>query len=548
MLLNLSVKNFALIDDLDIDFNAGLTALTGETGSGKSILLESLSLLFGKRSDAEYIRYGTDKAIVIGTFKLTPYQQKELSLPETITLQREIDASGRHSIKLNQETITLAKLKQISSLIGMIHDQNDTFALMDKTSYIDFIDQMDNDKAHKLREEYLLLRSLYQEAYRKYQDALNRKKESIERIDFLSYQVKELEALNLKKHEKEDLKDRVDKLKNFDKIKQSLQSTYEILEGEFFNLDLLYEAYKSMDKIRELDPSYEEITKGLEDNYYTLEEHKKSVRQLLKHLDFDDDLFNQYQERLFELSKYETKYQKTIDELVDYLVQIKDELEMSKDYEGYLKRTLDEMNKAYQKAFDKGLELSELRQKLALKMQDELTKSLKSLDLEKAQFEVTFTKTNPGVELKEDGIDDVEFMISLNEGEPLKPLSKVASGGEKARFMFSLKSLFAKLKKLSLLVFDEIDIGISGKTASKVASEMKQLSNSMQLLVITHLPQVAAKADYHYSIYKEKVGSRMETHIQKLDTEKRILAIATMLSDDSISSYAIEQAKALLKK
>ncbi len=548
MLNKLSVKNFALIDDLEIDFYHGLTALTGETGSGKSILLESLSLLFGKRSDAEYIRYGTDKAVVVGTFTLTDEQRTLLSLPKEVTLIREIDASGRHIVKLNQETITLGRLKHITALLGMIHDQNDTFALMDKEAYIEFVDQMDETKTNNLKNEYLLLRSTYLEAQKKYQDALNRKKESIERIDFLSYQVKELEALNLKKQEKESLTEKVDKLKNFDRIKQNLNNAYEALNGDTFQLDYLYEAYKSMDKIKELDSSYQSIAESLETAYYNLAEHQKEIKSLIGALDFDDDTFNQYQERLFELAKYETKYQKSIDDLVDYLVTIKDELEMSKDYDGYLKRSLSDANSAYQKAYEQGLKLSDERKRLAAKMQKSLVTSLYDLDLEKAKFEISFAKLNDKPELKENGIDEIDFMISLNEGEPLKPLSKVASGGEKARFMFALKSLFAQLKKLSLLVFDEIDIGISGKTAAKVAQEMKKLSTKIQLLVITHLPQVAAKADYHYAIYKEKVGSRMETHIDVLNDEKRILSIATMLSDDQISSFAIEQAKALLKK
>jgi DNA repair protein RecN (Recombination protein N) len=547
MLSYLEVKNFALIDDLSIKFNNGLTALTGETGSGKSILLESLQLLFGKRSDAEYIRTGTTKAIVVGKFVLTKDQSKVLDLPEEITLSREIDQSGRHYVKLNDEVITLSRLKTITNKIGLIHGQNDTYQLLDKSSYVQCIDQLDLGEVTNLLQSYLLKRSSYQDAAKALDNLKSKKQETLERADFLKFQINELKSYRLVKGEKQDLEEKVQKLKNFDSIQQALKLSYETFNGQFFQTDLLYDAYKQMSKISQYDASFSNISKLLEESFYNLEEAKKSVETALEYLDFDSEAFNNYQERLYELSKIEMKYAKSNDDLVIYLDQMIDELAMSEDFDGYLKNAKEKLNILYNETYKLGESLSNYRKKVALKLEKSLTESLHELDLEKAQFKIQFEPLTPNMSLGEDGLDTVEFMISLNEGEPLKPLSKVASGGEKARFMFALKSLFALNSALSLLVFDEIDIGISGKTATKMANVMRRHSKSLQILVITHLAQVAAKADHHYSIYKSMVDKRMQTHIHMLTMDERILSIAGMLSDDEITPFAIEQAKMLLK-
>lgn len=547
MLKHLEVKNFALIDDLNIDFSDGLTAITGETGSGKSILLESLQLLFGKRSDAEYIRTGTTKAVVSGRFILKNETSSLFSTPKDITIVREIDASGRHVVKLNDEVITLARLRQITNHIGLIHGQNDTYQLLDKTTYVSFIDQVDVDKTQELLQKYLLKRSSYLEGLEAFKNLENKKQETLERADFLKFQINELKSYNLVLGEKETLDEQVKRLKNYDSIMQSLKFTYETLNGQLFQMDLLFDAYKQMDKITAYDHRLSETTKLLEESYYNLEEANKQVEQALSSLDFDSNAFNQYQERLYELSKIETKYAKTNDELVIYLEKITDELAMSEDYDGYIKKAKEKLDKQYDETYKLGEALSIHRKKLALKLENELTQALKLLDLDKAQFKIEFEPLKPKMTLGEDGLDSVEFMISFNEGEPLKPLAKVASGGEKARFMFSLKSLYAVNSNLSLLVFDEIDIGISGKTATKMANVMLKHASDLQMIVITHLPQIAAKANHHYSIYKTFSDQRMETKINILDDDARILSIAGMLSDDEITPFAIEQAKQLLK-
>ncbi len=549
MLKSLKVSHFALIDDLEIEFNDGLTALTGETGAGKTIILESLHLLFGKRSDQQMIRYGESKAVVVGTFVLPKDKQEQLGLDEEIIVRREIDSNSRHVMKINDEVVTLNRLKEVMSILGNIHSQNDSMTLFDRGYYLTFIDQVDQKKVDELLNHYLIKRSKYLDQKKAFEQLKNKKEASIEKESFLAYQIKELEGYQLVPDEKTQLEDELNKLKNYDKIMNELQSAYQYLDGEVYQIDHIYDASVALDKIKHLDESYQDMAERLSSSYYEIDDVKSRIYQNIEGLDFDQDKFNLMQERHYELIKIEQKYQKEINDLIDYYHEIKKELLMITDYDEYIKEARKELDEAFLDAYNAGLKLRELRQKLAKKLSKDMILELKDLDLEKATFDIVFDDIEKEEKaLLETGLDQVEFMISLNEGEPIKPLAKVASGGERARFMFALKSIYAKSNQLSMLVLDEIDIGISGKTAAKVVLKMAELSKAMQLIVITHLPQVAAKADHHYGITKQKENNRMVTHITKLNLDQRIEMIGMMLSDEKLSHFAIEQAKMLLKK
>jgi len=549
MLKTLKIKNFALIDDLEMDFELGLTALTGETGAGKSIIMESLQLLFGKRSDSQMIRHKEQKAVVTGVFELNQMQQEQLDLPQIIEVEREVDLSGRHQMRINDQPTTLFRLKEVMNAIGSIHSQNETMNLFDKTYYLVFIDQVNQKKVDALLNQYLMDRSKYVEK-KKHLEALKQKKNlSVEKQSFLEYQLNEIKTYHLMIDEKQELDDQIDKLKNHDKIMGALRNAYTLLENEMFQSDQVYESGKSLEKISEFDASYQEMSERLISAFYDLDDVKSKIFQTIETLDFDEDEFNRMQERSYELIKIEQKYQKSINELIDYHKQIEEELLLITDYDHYLEISNLELGKAFDLAFQSGEKLSELRRKLAKKLSSDVLVELKDLDLDKSVFDIVFDDIDKNEHaLLETGLDQVEFLISLNEGEPVKPLARVASGGERARFMFALKSIYAKANRLSLMILDEIDIGISGKTAAKVANKMTSLSQMMQLLVITHLPQVAAKADHHYGITKIKENARMVTRIQKLDEDMRIEMIALMLSDEKLSHFAIEQAKMLLRK
>ncbi len=548
MIKNLSINNFALIDDLDMTFEQGLSAMTGETGAGKSIILESLQLLFGKRSDATMVRHGHQKARVFGLFELNLEQSKRFDLPRVLEVEREIDLEGRHMMKINGQQTTLSKLKDLMSAIGSIHSQNDTMMLLDKNQYLSFVDQVDQNKTDQLHTNYLLKRSHYLELKKKYDQLKNQKAQSIEKQSFLEFQIQELSSFNLKIDEKKQLEEHVEKLKNHDRITSQLNLSYQSIENESFSIDSIYESAKALEKISQLDPLFNDLSERLKTAYYDLDDVKSTIYQQIESLDFDQASFDSMQDRIYEITKIETKYQKSENELISYLEQIKDEYLMITDYDQYVNEAKQKANEAFEKAYELGLELSKHRKQSAKKLEKSVVIELKDLDLDKASFEVLFEELNKDeTSLMEHGLDQIDFLISLNEGEPIKPLSKVASGGERARFMFALKSFYAKSNDLSMLILDEIDIGISGKTAAKVALKMIELSKLMQVIVITHLPQVAAKANHHYGIFKTKEKERMVTRIQKLKTEERIEMIAHMLSDEKLTHFAIEQAKLLLE-
>jgi DNA repair protein RecN (Recombination protein N) len=328
-----------------------------------------------------------------------------------------------------------------------------------------------------------------------------------------------------------------------------LRTAYELIEHEHFSIDQIFEASKAMDRISSLDKNYQLMAERLKQAYYDLDDVKSEIYQTIESLDFDENAFSRMQDRVYDITKIEQKYQKTYTELIDYLHEIEEELLLITDYDHYLEEAKSHVDKAFQVAYEAGLKLSSQRKQQAKMLEKDVITELKDLDLEKASFEIVFEEAMKNESaLLETGIDQIEFYISLNEGEPVKPLAKVASGGERARFMFAIRSIYAKANHLSLLILDEIDIGISGKTAAKVATKMQNLSKDMQLIVITHLPQVAARAMHHYGITKQKEKERMVTRILKLNHDERIEMIAMMLSDEKLSHFAIEQAKMLLDK
>lgn len=549
MLKALYVTNFALIDDLEMTFERGLSAMTGETGAGKSIILESLQLLFGKRSDQTMIRHGEKHAYVKGVFQLNNYQMQKLGLPESIDVERDIDQSGRHNIRINGELSTLARLKDVTHSLGSIHAQNDAMQLYDRTYYLELIDQMDEVGISSKLNAYLMDRSTFLEKKKHLESLKQKKKQSVEKQSFLEFQVEELSALGLVHDERLHLDEQIEKLKHHDRIMNQFREAYNSLDDETFPLDRMYEASRALEKISHLDSEYQTLAERLQNAYYDVDDVRQRIFQIMSGLDFDEDAFNQMQNRSYDLIKIEQKYGKTVNELIAYLASIQEELLLITDYDHYLEMSEAELNKAFDKAFKSGIDLSDLRKKLAKELSKQMITELKDLDLEKASFDIVFDSiANEESSLQETGLDNVDFLISLNEGEPIKPLAKVASGGERARFMFALKSIYAKSNKLSLLILDEIDIGISGKTAGKVATKMQLLAKEMQLIVITHLPQVAARAHYHYGIEKKKEKDRMVTRISLLSDVERIEKIALMLSDEKLTHFAIEQAKVLLGK
>lgn len=553
MLKTLKIENLAIIEDLMVEFNPKMTALTGQTGAGKSLLIDSLKLLFGARADADLIRYGADNATVVGVFTdiRKPLENYLLTLDikgDTLTIKREMNRNNKNQITVNQKNITLAELKRIAFFLGDIHEQHDISKLLDPKLQLSLIDQIDPDGILPLFNQYLLHKENYLAQVKKYEQAKKEQQSKTLELERLKDEQDELDKFGLNALEKAELNEKIEKLSHEEKIVSRVSRSYEILD-ELYQKGDLYEAADLLSEIKIYDPLYLSGSESLKSVYYELEGLRSDLKKSLDIFEYRSEFeLDQLQERLYAITQLEKKYQKDVTELMVYLKEIEEKILMVEDYDGYLKSLKADLDTKHKLTLEAGMKLHQARIKLAKKLETEIIDELQLLDLEKVRFEIKFEPMNATPELFEDGLDIVTFYIGLNQGEPLKPLYKTASGGELSRFMLALKIVFAKFQALGLVVFDEIDMGISGKTASKVATRIQALSNHTQVLTITHLAQVAAKADHHYHILKKIKDNRTVTQIDILNPEKRIEIIAEMLSGERMDAYAIQHAKALLEK
>lgn len=553
MLKTLKIENLAIIEDLMVEFNPKMTALTGQTGAGKSLLIDSLKLLFGARADADLIRYGADNATVVGVFTdiRKPLENYLLTLDikgDTLTIKREMNRNNKNQITVNQKNITLTELKRIAFFLGDIHEQHDISKLLDPKLQLSLIDQIDPDGILPLFNQYLLHKENYLAQVKKYEQAKKEQQSKTLELERLKDEQDELDKFGLNALEKAELNEKIEKLSHEEKIVSRVSRSYEILD-ELYQKGDLYEAADLLSEIKIYDPLYLSGSESLKSVYYELEGLRSDLKKSLDIFEYRSEFeLDQLQERLYAITQLEKKYQKDVTELMVYLKEIEEKILMVEDYDGYLKSLKADLDTKHKLTLEAGMKLHQARIKLAKKLETEIIDELQLLDLEKVRFEIKFEPMNATPELFEDGLDIVTFYIGLNQGEPLKPLYKTASGGELSRFMLALKIVFAKFQALGLVVFDEIDMGISGKTASKVATRIQALSNHTQVLTITHLAQVAAKADHHYHILKKIKDNRTVTQIDILNPEKRIEIIAEMLSGERMDAYAIQHAKALLEK
>jgi len=556
MIRELNVKDFAIIEDLNINFNLGMTVLTGETGAGKSLIIDTISLLLGARADSDMIRYGKSKAIVSGIFDYNESLNDlfdSLSIPklDTIKIVREITES-RNAIKVNDINITLTSLKQIAKRLADIHVQNDTYKLFNQEEYLSFLDPKSDKAFDKLMDTYIKALYDYNNSYSIVTKIKNNQKNANLKLDFLKYEKEEIEGLDLYIGIDDELNEKVSRLSNFDKISNSLNQAYESLNSEMSSIDSLYDAAKYLEEIKEYDKDFSDYSSKLLDSYYISSEIKDNIAKAIRNLDFDQDELNLAIEKLNEINKAKDKYKMSVEELIKHLEEITLEIDMALNYDEVLKEKENELKKSFERLKNASIKLTEYRKKKANVLSKAIVDECKDLDLDSTRFEVKFNEVNyddmynKSIFL-DNGVDQIDFYVSFNSGEPLHSISKVASGGEASRMMLAFKSYLLNDNSISLEVFDEIDTGVSGKTALKIANKMYNISKKIQVLCITHLPQVAAKGDSHIYIYKDLVDGRTKTNFKYLEDNERIEEIAKMLSGDSISIYALEHAKELIQ-
>lgn len=556
MLSLLKVKNFAIIDNLTVEFTDGFTALTGETGAGKSLIIDAIGLLFGDRSSTMMIRSGEAKALVEGIFENVSDNTKnilnelqiELLDGDTVAIKREISNQGKSLIRVNGEIITLNQLDLIASTLGDIHTQTDTHKLFKPQNYLTFIDN----------EEVASLSLIYNEARKKYLKAIKNYNEINElsildttNFEFWQYQYNELEKANLNINEEKNLEEELDYLNNFEYIHKNLLSINELFNDNNI-LDHLYEIISYTDKLAKIKSDYQKDSEKLNDCYYELEDLSNKFKNSFKSLDFDNVRLDEINERLSYLNSLKNKYKKNIKELIQFKGELKAKIESFEQIDDKILDAKKEVENSFSDLLTKTIDLTNARKKSAKKLEESVLNTLNDLMLSKVKLNISFDEynvTDPynSSIFKTNGADNIDILISFNIGEPLRPLSKIASGGEMSRIMLALKVHVLKTLKLSTVIFDEIDSGVSGSVAGKIAEKLKEISKDTQLLAITHLPIVASYSDQHYNIYKEFTENSTSTKIKELSVDERISVLSEMINPNDTTNQAYELAKTMLE-
>ena len=556
MLNRLIVKNFAIIEDIDISFKDGLTILTGETGAGKSLIIDCIHLLIGDRAQNEMIRNGEDKAIITGYFTynnrfLESYLESlniETSTNE-LTIVRVVSPT-KSSIKVNNVNITLNDLKNIGKYLVDIHVQFDMMKLLSKENYLDIVDNYRFELTNEYQNKYLSSLEEFNKVKDEYNKLLKHVSDIQAKREEYEYELKEIKGLNLSLNEEEDITEELELLKNYDKIYSLLSESKQIVDGD--TLSNLYNLKENIESLKDYQESYKESYEKLNDYYYELESIFEFISHRFRHLDYDPKRLDELETRLHEINQIKKKYNKDISELLEYQEELAKLLSSKEDLDILLKDKKSEVDNSYDLAYQKALDLSKLRKDIASSIQKDIEKNLSDLLL-KSRFEIQIKVSEKeadknGSIFTQKGIDDVEFMIETNIGEGLKPLAKIVSGGEASRIMLAIKSLFIKSRKIPTVIFDEIDTGISGEAAQRVAEKIHSVSLNSQVISITHLPQVAALSKNHIKISKMVKGNRTFTEIKELSVEEKIYEIASLISGNKVTDKQLEYAKEMVLK
>lgn len=557
MLESLSVTNFAIIDHIDLSFRHGMTVLTGETGAGKSLIIDAISLLLGDRASADVIRHQEDKASVIGVFEydndtlaglLSKYR---IDAPNhRLTIRREITIQNKNTIKINDQNVTLQQLKEITKYLADVHSQFDTQRLINPANYLELIDGFKRERMQTYLDKYREALSVYKGAVAQYRSLFANKKELEDKNDLYRFQLQELSDYHLLPTEEESLLEQESVLKNFDKIYERLQEIKELFDDRE-TLDHLYEIADHFDKLAEVSAEYQANATKTRDSYYDLEDLSTSVTKQLKSMNFDPVELDRIQDRLSALSQLKNKYKKTIPELCEYIENLKQWINQSENFDQYIKEAVASVQTAYDSLTAQAKEITMIRRQISDRIEKELLTVFSDLVLNNAGFSIVMESRMPKdlfdeTAFQENGVDSVDFMISTNVGEPMKPLSKTVSGGEMSRIMLAFKTIFIRSQNLSTIVFDEIDTGVSGYIAKQIARKIKEISSTCQVISITHIPQVVAIGETHLKVWKKELNNRTIASVRELNFEERVKEISEMISGDHITPSSLQSAKDLL--
>ena len=539
MIGTLHIRNIGIIEDLSIDLNSGLNVLTGETGAGKTLIIDSLQIISGGRFSKDMIRKGKENSFV----ELCMYEEKSEEFQDgTIIVSREININGKNMCKINGRMVTVSQLKEFMSKYIEIHGQNDNQNLLDNKLHLRYLDGFIGEKIKKLKDEYLKLYLEYKKVLKNLAENFGDDKERQRKLDLLNYQLNEIEEAKLKENEEDELEEKRKIFLNSEKISENLNNADNLI-GENA-IDSISMAIRALEKIENIDKKYEKTNTNLKSMYYELQELARDINSYKQDIFFDEDERNFVEERLGLIFSLKRKYGNTIDEILKYKIELEDEINKIKNLEGYINNLNTEKKELENKMNILAEELYKIRKQYSIILSKNINKELEELEMKNAKINIHVEKQE---EFLKTGKDKVAFYITTNIGEEEKELSKIASGGEMSRTMLAIKKVLADSDKMPVLVFDEIDTGISGKAANSVADKLKAISKKHQVLCISHLPNIAAVADYNYFISKEVKEERTKTNIKLLKEEEVIKELAR-ISSGEINEVTLKYAEKLRSK
>jgi DNA repair protein RecN (Recombination protein N) len=554
MLQTLSIKQFAIIDELEINFSDGLTVLSGETGAGKSIIIDAIGQLIGIRASSDFVRHGEKKAIIEGIFDIDNSKEaitilEDLSIDTTedfLIVKREIFSTGKSMCRINNQIVTLQDLRKVMQELLDIHGQHETQTLLKQKYHLQLLDNYAEGRYESLLSDYTQTYQAYKTKKKELQDLENADQALLQRLDLLKFQNDELKEANLDESESDQLEQDIKRIQNSENLSLALNNAHITLTDEHAITDRLYDLSNQLSAIDEILPGkYNELKENIDQFYYTLDDAKHQLYDELTNTEFDEQYLNELESRMNLLNNLKRKYGKDIPELIKYQEKIEHEINKIENYEESTSQLRKDIDALYNEVITIGKKLSTERRNEAQTLRDHIVEEIQNLQMKDANLEISF---KPLDEPNNEGIEFVEFLISPNKGEPLKSLNKIASGGELSRIMLALKTIFVKSRGQTAILFDEVDSGVSGQAAQKMAEKMKDIAQHIQVICISHLPQVASMSNHHLLISKASNDDRTTTKVKELLDDERIDEIARMISGASVTEITRQNAKEMLEQ
>ncbi|EGQ0311004.1 DNA repair protein RecN [Staphylococcus pseudintermedius] len=554
MLQSLSIKQFAIIDTLDIQFSDGLTVLSGETGAGKSIIIDAIGQLIGMRASSEFVRHGEKKAIIEGIFDIDDAKDAIRQLEtlgidineDFLIVKREIFSSGKSICRINNQTVTLQDLRQVMQSLLDIHGQHETQSLLKQKYHVELLDRYADGEYIKELQQYAQSYEQHQEKIKELEALESADQALLQRLDLMKFQYDELKEAQLKEGEIEQLEIDIKRIQNSENLSLALNAAYVTLTDEHAITDRLYTLSSELQNVNQILPeTFEKLKEEVDQFYYTLEDAKHQIYEEINQTEFDEQYLNELESRMNLLNNLKRKYGKDISDLMIYQEKIADEINKIENYEESTSKLREEIQQLSQQVQEDGEKLTKARKIVARQLRDRIVNEIQYLQMKDANLEISF---KPYETPQKDGLERIEFLISPNKGEPLKSLNKIASGGELSRIMLALKSIFVRAHGQTAILFDEVDSGVSGQAAQKMAEKMKDIASVIQVICISHLPQVASMSDHHLYISKHEKDDRTTTTVLELTGDARIDEIARMISGATVTELTRENAKEMIEQ